>query len=63
MYYNLESPVLNNGHLSNFLLLELDIRQGCPLYACLFITTMEILATHIRNNPRFKGIKIGSEEI
>ena len=57
MYYNLESAVVNNVNLSQFFPLERGIRQDCPLSACLLITTMKILATYIRNNPSFKGIR------
>jgi exonuclease III len=63
MYCNIESTVLNNGKSSQFFRLERGVRQGCPLSAYLFIITIEILATHIRNNPNIKGIKIGTEEI
>ena len=63
MYYNIESAVLNNGNSNKLFKLERGVRQGCPLSAYLFITIVEILAIHIRNNPNIKGIKVGSEEI
>lgn len=63
MYNNIESAVLNNGGSGKFIKLEPGVRQGCPLSAYLFITVIEALATHIRNNSNIKGIKIGNCEI
>ncbi len=39
------------------------MRQGCPLFAFLFITALETLANKIINDKNRKGIKIDNKEI
>ena len=63
MYTNINSCVINNGYTSPFFSLHRGVRQGCPLSPFLFVLAVELLAIHIRANPRIKGITIGSEEI
>jgi len=63
MYYDIESTVINNGKTGIFFKLQRGVRQGCPLSAYLFITTIELLAIQIRENKNIKGIKLGQEEI
>ncbi len=56
MYNNIESTVLNNDNTGLYFKLQSRVRQGCPLYAYLFITTLETLANKIRNDRNIKGI-------
>ncbi len=60
---NIESTVLNNGNTSKYFKLQRGVRQGCPLYAYLFIIALETLANKIRNDTNIKGIKIDNKEI
>ncbi len=43
--------------------MQRGVRQGCPLSAYLFITTLETLAKKIRNDKSIEGIKIDRKEI
>ncbi len=54
---------MNNGNTGIYFKLQRVVRQGCPLSANLFITTLEILANKIRNYTNIKGIKIDNKEI
>ncbi len=63
MYNNIESTILNNSNTGIYLKLQREVRQGCPLSAYLFITTLETLANKIRNDSNIKGIKIDNKEI
>jgi len=63
IFYNVTSCVLNNGHASEFVALERDVRQGCPLSRLLFVIGIEVLANAIRNKNMIKGFKVGEKEI
>ncbi len=63
IYNNIESTILCNDNTGIYFKLQRGIRQGCPLSAYLFITTLEILANKIRNDTNIKGIKINNKEI
>ncbi len=43
-YCGSESCILNNGWASNLFPVRRGVRQGCPLFAYLFILSAEILA-------------------
>ncbi len=61
MYNNIESTILNNTGI--YFKLQRGVRQGCPLSAYLFITTLERLANKIWNDSNIKGIQIDNKEI
>ena len=63
LYSHTESCILNNGWASNFFEIQRGVRQGCPLSPYLFILSVEVLATAIRNNTNVKGISVNNEEI
>ena len=62
-YNNVTSCVLNNGHESEFFVLERGVRQGCPLSGLLFVIGIEVLANAIKSKTTIKGIKVGEKEI
>ena len=62
-YNNVTSCVLNNGHASEFFVLERGVRQGCPLSGLLFVIGIEVLANAIKSKSTIKGIKVGEKEI
>merc|ERR1712002_1373631 len=63
LYSDITSCVLNNGHASEFFLLERGLRQGCPLSPLLFLLGSEILAISVRNNVNIQGISVNNVEI
>ncbi len=58
LYASARSKVKNNGWISQDIIIERGIRQGCPVSALLFIIVSEILAINIKNNEDIKGIKV-----
>ena len=56
LYTNINSRIINNGHMSEGFNLTRGVRQGCPLSPCLFVIAVEILAIAIRRNSQIKGI-------
>ena len=62
-YTNVTSCVLNNGHASEFFVLERGVRQGCPLSGLLFVIGIEVLANAIRSKATIKGIKADGKDI
>ena len=62
-YNNVTSCVLNNGHESEFFVLERGVRQGCPLSGLLFVIGIEVLVNAIKSKTTIKGIKVGEKEI
>ncbi len=63
LYNNIESTVINNGNTDDYFKLERGVRQGCPLWAYLFILTIEVLANKIRFEKNIKGININNKTI
>ena len=62
IFNSTESAVLNNGYTTSYFLLERGVRQGCPLFALLFVIAVETLANAIRFNKHIKGCSIGNVE-
>jgi exonuclease III len=58
LYTDINSSIINNGHLSQRIYPQRGIRQGCPLSAFLFIICAEILAIQIRTCEQIKGLNI-----
>ena len=53
---NTKSATNQRGHLTNFIELQRDCRQGDPLSFYIFIICVECLAIRIRNNKLINGI-------
>ena len=53
--------ILNNGHLSDSIVLQQGLAQGCGLSPYLFILAIEGLANTIRGDSRIPGIPVGVE--
>jgi hypothetical protein len=62
LYQDIQTAIINNGNLSEFFSPTRGIRQGCPMSGNLFVLVVEILACAIRDNPKIRGIKIGTTE-
>lgn len=62
LYQNPCSKIINNGHISDKIVLSKGVRQGCPLSAYLFILSIEMLAIRIRNNANIKGLEVNGLE-
>ena len=62
-YQNIESAVVQNGHMSQFFKIKRGCRQGDPLSPYLFLLGAEILGLMIRQNNNIKGIVIDGQEI
>ncbi len=60
---NIQSTILNNLYISEWLSPTPGIRQGCPRSAYLFIIAAETLAHKIREDKEIEGIKIGDSII
>ena len=63
IYNQVSSCVLHNGHASKFFLLELRVRQGCPMSGLLFVIGIELFARALKNDRNIKGINVGQKEI
>ena len=62
LYTNISSCITNNGWQSSYFSIQRGVRQGCPLSPYLFIIASELLAIHIRQDKKIKGICIGEKE-
>ena len=62
-YSKVSSCVMNNGFASNYFAVDRGVRQGDPLSPLLFILSLEILTSSIRQNKHIQGIKIGKKEV
>ena len=56
LYANASCQIINNGHLSEPVILKRGVRQGCPLTPLLYVITIEILLVSIQQNHRIHGI-------
>ena len=62
LYNNVQSSVMNGGHMTNYFEISRGVRQGCPLSPCLFILAVELLALKIRQNPNCRGIQLPNDQ-
>ncbi len=62
-YSKVSSCVMNNGFTSNYFAVDRGVKQGDPLPPLLFILSLKILASSIRQNKLIQGIKIGKKEV
>ena len=62
-YTNLSSCVLNNGFTTDLFSVNRGVRQGDPLSPLLFILSLEILTSYIRQDNNIHGITINNKEI
>lgn len=63
LYKNPSARVMNNGFSSDLFTITRGIRQGCPISALLFILSVEVLSTTLKNSKNIKGISINGTEI
>ena len=54
---------MNNGHASDFFLLERGVRQGCPLSGLRFVIGIELISGAIKKDPTIRGLEVGWKEI
>ena len=50
IYNSPEACIKNNGHISEVFQISCGIRQGCPVSALLYVLSVEVLATKIRQS-------------
>ena len=62
LYTDIQTCVMNNGWVSEMFKNTRGIRQGCPLSALLFVLSVEIMASRLRNNKDIKGFQIKIDE-
>ena len=60
LYSNSETAVMNAGFMTDYFKVSRGVRQGCPLSPFLFILSVEVLASKIRQEPNCKGISLPS---
>jgi hypothetical protein len=58
IYNSSVAYVKNNGFLSDKILIEQGIKQGCPVSSLLFVLAVEILAIKVRADERIDGYQI-----
>ena len=58
LYTVIQTCVMNNGWVSEMFKNTRGIRQGFPLSALLFVLSVEIVASRLRNNKDIKGFQI-----
>ena len=62
LYTDIQTCVMNNGWVSEMFKNTRGIRQACPLSALLFVLSVEIMASRLRNNKDIKGFQIKINE-
>ena len=55
LHDNMESCVMNDGFSTGYFKLQRGTRQGDPLASYLFILSIEVLATMVRNDTNIEG--------
>ena len=55
LYHNINSRILNNGFMSDFVSITRGVRQGCPLSPSLYVLFIEPLAQYIINSREIHG--------
>ena len=62
LYTVIQTCVMNNGWVSEMFKNTRGIRLGCPLSALLFVLSVEIMASKLRNNKDITGFQIKIDE-
>ena len=60
---DIQSIIINNGHLSEAFNIQKGVRQGCPLSTFIFIICLQPLKQYIRQDNNIRGIKVNNTEI
>lgn len=64
LFYNdISSVIINNGYMSESVMIEKGVRQGCPLSTTLFIICIETLSSYINHENNIKGINVKGQEV
>jgi len=62
LYTDTQTCVMNNGWVSEMFKNTRGICQGSPLSALLFVLSVEVMASRLRNNKDNKGFQIKIDE-
>jgi len=57
LYQNIETAIINNGHLSTFFKPSRGVRQGCPLSPSIFVIAIELLSLYMKHSKLLEGIQ------
>ena len=66
LYIEPRACVKNNGYFSPEFSLSRGVRQGCQVSCLIFILSMEVMSSYIRQNAKIKGLSLdenGSKNI
>ena len=63
LYQNTTTSVQINGHLSEDIILQRGVRQGCPLSPSLYVIYVESFLLYIHSQAAFRGIPLTTNKV
>lgn len=62
LFYQFESCIVSNGHISPFFDITRSVHQGSPISSFLFLICSQVQTYLMKSNPQIKGVNVNGAQ-